>query len=327
MATVGSTNLTLSDWAKRTDPDGKVPVIVELMSETNAILEDAIVIEGNQSDGHKTVVRTGLPTATWRMLNYGVQPQKSTTAPIYDKCGMLETISEVDADLLGMGGDINAMRLSEDRAFIEGMNNQMATAMFYGNAQTDPEQITGLAPRYSDLSAGNGANIIDCGGTGSDNTSVWLIAWDEMTCFLTFPKGSKAGLQHIDMSPNGPIHLQDAAGGKYLGYSTHYKWNVGVVVKDWRYVVRLANIDVSSISSVNLIDKMSQALETIQTTTMGKLCFYMNRTVRTELRRQTHNKTNVNLTLESAGGKAVKDFDGVPVRLCDAILNTEARVV
>lgn len=327
MATVGSSNLTLSDWANRTDPNGKVPVIVELMSQSNPILEDAVVIEGNQSDGHKTVVRTGLPTATWRMLNYGVQPQKSTTAPIYDKCGMLETISEVDADLLGMGGDINAMRMSEDRAFIEGMNNQMATALFYGNASTDPEQITGLSPRYSDKSADNGSNIIDCGGTGSDNTSVWLIAWDEMTCFMTFPKGTKAGLHHIDMSKDGPIHLEDAAGGKYLGYSTHYKWNVGVVVKDWRYVVRAANIDVSDIANVNLIDKMSEMLETIQTTNLGKLCFYMNRTVRTELRRQIHNKSNVNITLDTAGGKTVTAFDGVPVRLSDALLNTEARVV
>lgn len=33
MSTLGSTVLTLADWAKRLDPDGKVPAIVEMLSQ------------------------------------------------------------------------------------------------------------------------------------------------------------------------------------------------------------------------------------------------------------------------------------------------------
>lgn len=327
MATVGTDNLTYSDWAKRIDPEGKVPVIVELMSKTNAIIEDAVVVKGNLEDGHKTIVRSGLPEATWRILNYGVQPKKSKTTPVTDRCGMLETISEVDAQLAMMSGDVNAFRASEDKGFIEGMNQDFAETLFYGNTDANPERINGFAMRYSSLSAENGVNIIDAGGTGSDNSSIWLIAWDDMTCHLTFPKGSKAGLQHKDMSPGDPIHIFDDDNNKLLGYSTHYKWDVGLVVRDWRYVVRIANIDISDIANTDLIDIMGDALETIQGTTVGRLAFYMNRTVRKNLRKQIHNKANVELNLGNAGGHSVKDFDSVPVRLCEALLNTESRVV
>ena len=47
MATLATTNLTLADWAKRTDPDGRIPVVAELLSQTNEILDDAVFKEGN----------------------------------------------------------------------------------------------------------------------------------------------------------------------------------------------------------------------------------------------------------------------------------------
>ena len=54
--------------------------IIELLSQTNEILDDMLVVEGNLPTGHQTTIRTGLPQATWRLLNQGVQPGKSTTA-------------------------------------------------------------------------------------------------------------------------------------------------------------------------------------------------------------------------------------------------------
>ena len=86
MATIGANALTLADWAKRLDPQGKVPSIVELLAQTNEILQDMLWVEGNLPTGHRTTVRTGLPTVAWRLLNNGVQPSKSTTAQIDEQC-------------------------------------------------------------------------------------------------------------------------------------------------------------------------------------------------------------------------------------------------
>lgn len=329
MATVGNGNLTLSDWARRRE-DAKIAKIVEILNDTNAILEDMQWLEGNLPTGHKTTVRSGLPSVAWRLLNYGVQPSKSRTVQVTDTCGMLESYAEVDKSLADLNGDTSEFRLSEDKAFIEAMNQEMASTLFYGNTATDPEKFLGLAPRYAD---GNGPendeNVLNAGGTGSDNTSIWLVTWGPNTCHGIFPKGQLTGLQHKDLSE---VTLEDAAGGRFQGYRSHYKWDAGMTLRDWRYVVRIANVDISSLTkdasglSADLVDLMVQAIELIPNTGMGRPAFYANKTITSYLRRQISNKDNVNLSLDDVAGKKVMNFDGIPVRKCDALLNTESAV-
>jgi paraquat-inducible protein B len=174
MATLGTTVLTYADWAKRMEEDG-IAAIIELLSQTNEILLDMLVLEGNLPTGHKTTVRTGLPQATWRLLNYGVPQGKSTTAQIVDTTGNLETYAEVDKDLADLNGNTSEFRMSEVTAFLEGMNQQMATTAIYGNTGVNPERFMGIAPRYNTVTtatAQTAANVIDMGGTGSTNTSL-----------------------------------------------------------------------------------------------------------------------------------------------------------
>lgn len=331
MATLGATNPNMLDVVKRLDPDNKIAMIVEMLAEQNEILQDMTAVEGNLPTGHRTTVRSGYPSSTWRKLNYGVQPSKSRTVQITDSCGMLENYAEVDKALADLNGNTAAFRISEDRAFLESMNQTMADALFYGDSSVDPEKFMGLAPRFSSTSAENGQNIIlaDGSASGSDQTSIWLVCWGENTVHGIYPKGSMAGFKHQDL---GEVTLEDADGGKYQGYRTHYKWDIGLTVRDWRYVVRIANIDTSRLTSdpatsgTNLIDAMTRAIELLPSQMMGRPVFYCNRTVRSYLRRQITNKSNVNLTLDEVAGRRVLAFDDIPVRRCDAILNTEAVV-
>jgi len=331
MATLATTNPTLADVTARLTQDGRIdPMIVEMLNETNEILDDMTVIEANGFTEHKTTVRSGLPTGTWRKLNYGVQPEKSRTVPVKDSMGMLETYAEVDKALADLNGNSATWRMSEDRAFLEGLNQTMATTLFYGDSSLDPEKFMGLAPRYNSLSAENAMNIVDGGGTGSDNASIWLVVWGPNTCHSLYPKGSGAGLQARDL---GEQTLTDAEGGRYQGYRTHYKWDLGMTLRDWRFVSRIANIDVSDLTKnasagADLIDLMTQALEIIPNVGMGRPAFYMPRKIRSFLRRQITNKVaSSTLTLETVAGKKVVTFDGVPCRRTDALLLTEARVV
>lgn len=329
MATLAVNALTLLDHAKRLDPDGAIADIVEILEQSNEILSDMAFMEGNLPTGHKTTIRSGLPAATWRQLNYGVQPSKSTTVQITDSIGMLESYSQVDKSLADLNGNTAEFRMSEDMAFIEGMNQDFATTMFYGDTKVTPEKFMGLAPRYSQKSgAENGANVLLGGGAGSTNTSVWLIAWGANTIHGIYPKGSKAGVFTED---KGQQTVLDAQGGMYEAYRKHYKWDAGLVLRDWRYVVRIANIDVTALTKnaatgADLIDLMAQSLEQIQDLTKGKPVFYVNRIVKSFLRRQMMNKANVNLTLQDVAGKSVMMFDGVPVRRCDKLLSTEATI-
>ncbi len=330
MATLSTGALTLLDWAKRLDPDGTVPQIVELLAQTNEILADMSWIEGNLPTGHRTTVRTGLPTVYWRMINQGVPPSKSSTAQVDEQAGMLEAWSEVDVDLAKLNGNINAFRLSEAKAFIEAMNQEMAQTIFYGNGGLAPEEFTGLAPRYSSLSAGNAENIIDAGGSGSDNTSIWLVSWGPETVHGIFPKGSKAGLVHEDYGEVTVEVTAGVAGNRMRALQERYQWKGGVSVRDWRHVVRIANIDASDLlggSPADLVDFMEQAVEMLPNDT-GRKAFYMNRRARRILRRivRTDVAAGGGLTYENFGGKSILTFDGVPIRRADQLLNTEARV-
>lgn len=328
MAVKGLTALTLADWGKRIDPNGKVDKIIELLSQTNPILLDMMIMESNSPTGHKTTVRTGLPDATWRLLNYGVPNSKSTTAQVTDTMGMLETYAEIDKSLADLNGNTAEFRLSEDRAFLEAMNQKMAQTLFYGDTSVNPQQFMGLASRYSSKSAGNGQNIIDAGGTGTDNTSIWLVVWSENTVHGIFPKGQKAGLQMQDL---GEQTLRDSAGGQYQGYRTHYKWDNGLTLRDWRYVVRIANIDVSDLSvpasAANIVTQMVKALHRVPNLKMGRAAFYMNRTVAQALDLQSLDKASLALSVKETEGEWWTTFRGIPIRETDAILETEARVV
>jgi hypothetical protein len=334
MATLSSGALTLADWAKRLDPDGKVPIVAELLSQSNEILEDAVFSEGNLPTGHRVVIRTGLPTAYWRSINQGIPTSKSTTVQVDEAVGMLEAYARVDKDLAELNGNTAAFRLSEDTAFLEAMNQAQASTMLYGNPSTDPRQYLGLAARYGAISgAGNAANIIDAGGTASNNTSIYLVVWGENTVFCTFPKGSKAGLIHEDQ---GILTVYDGNNNPFQAYQTHYQWKNGLVVKDWRYVVRIANINTANLvaesSAADLVKLMSRALDRIPNFGMGRAVFYMNRTVYSMLRIQALNKSqnaiDVQQGLNQFGTpQSWTQFEGVPLRRVDQILNTEARVV
>lgn len=332
MATLSAIHPTLLDVTKRLDPDGKVDTIAELLAQTNEVIDDMVWLEGNLPTGHKTTVRTGLPTPTWRKLYGGVQPTKSTTAQIQDSCGMLEAYAEVDKALADLNGNSASFRLSEDRAHIEGMNQTFASTLFYGNEGTQPEAFTGFAPRFNTKSGAlNGENILlaDGSASGADQTSIWLVVWGGNTVHGIYPKGSKAGLA---MSDKGQVTVEniDGNGGRMEAYRTHYRWDLGLCVRDWRYVVRIANVDTSALTKnasagSDLIDMMTQACEMIPSLSMGRPVFYMNRTVRSFLRRQIMNKVaSSTLTMEEVAGKKVVAFDGIPVRRCDSILSTES---
>jgi hypothetical protein len=297
MATIGSTALTFADWAKRLDDDYRIASIIEILSQTNEIMDDMLVVEGNLPTGHKTTIRTGLPQATWRMLNYGVPNGKSTTAQITDTIGNLETFAVIDRDLADLNGN---------------------------TAQT-------------------AANVIDMGGTGSTNTSIWILTWGADTLHGIFPKGKTTGLQHEDM---GVWPVQDANGNTYMAYRDHFKWELGMSVRDWRYAVRLCNIDVALLNGVNaanILNGMVRALRRMPTgmarTTpvqssdaptisgpMGRAVIYCNRVVSTYLDLQAMNKTNVLLAMREFEGHVVSTFRGIPIRTVDAILNTESRL-
>lgn len=331
MGILTSTMPTLIDKFSREDSNKKIMKIVELMAKRNDILMDAEYQECNDGSKHKTTMRSGIPEPTWRMFNQGIQPSKSQTVPVLDTTGMMEDYGLVDKALADLSGNADAFRTSENMAKLQGFNNKAARYMIYGNTQAEPQAFLGLAPRYNDKSAESGANIVDAGGTGSTNTSIWFVTWGEMTTHLLYPKGSVAGFQHKFL---GQQTARAENGGDFEAYRDHFKWDIGMSVRDWRANARIANIDVAALTrdgatGANIIDLMIDALYRIDNPEQGegRTIIYANRTIQSWLHKQAMNSKNVNLTLGEYGGKKIPEFLGIPIKRNDAILNTEARVV
>lgn len=352
MPLVSSGRNTLIDIAKSFGPDGKVATVAELLNQSNELIQYMNFIEGNLPTGHKGVVRTGLPTVQLRSFYRGVKVSKSGRATIEDVCAMLEGRNEIDKDLADLNGNAPAFRLSEGLSFIESMNQSFAQQLIYGDTSANPDGVLGLTPRYNSLSATNSQNIIDAGGSGSDNTSVWLVVWGENTVTGIYPKGSQAGLTQQDL---GEIDAFDENNDRFRAYAELWKWKFGLHVKDWRYAVRIANIDVSdltgqtgtqAITAATWLNKlMIKALARIPSMGMGTATFMASRTVKEMLSVAALDKSQnalsftqgVNqfgtVTAGSVAGQGTGiqggqlNFMGVPVLTVDQLLATEARVV
>lgn len=330
MAVIGasSTFPTLLDQAKRRDPNGQLAQVIELLSQVNPMVEDAVAIEGNLVTGHQVSLRTGLPSGKWRKKNEFIQGSKSTSDQFVETCGSLEDYSKVDIAVAKMYADAAAFRADEDDAFLMGMTNKIETSVIYESTKTAPEAIMGFAGRLDSTTGAAGAQVklLGAGGTNT-NTSIWLVGWGKRQVSLIYPKGSEsAGLVATDL---GEQLLQKDDGSMMRAYVSHFQWELGVAVHDKRYLVRGANIDMATESATGdtivpfMIDMMGQ----IHSLNMCKPVFYVSRSLETLLRKQARVATkNSSLTIEDIAGKKVVHMDGIPVRRCDAILNTEAAV-
>lgn len=330
MPQIGDTYLNLADGFKRSGAgESREAIIAELLSQTNEIMLDAHAMPANDGASHISTVRTGLPSTTWRKLYKGVPVSKSTTQQVRDTCGMLESFSSHDRDLVDKQVMPQRFRIIESRAHLEAMGQEMAATFIYGDTAVDPEKFMGLAPRYDAYQDGDDTkssfNVIDAGGEAADaNTSIWFVKWGDSTAHFIYPKGSKAGLRHDDL---GLDTVEDSDGNPYRAYRDHYKHDIGFVVKDWRAIARVANIDVAEMRAGNaaIEDFMLEAFYRTDDTS-GTMAIYCNREVQVALHKRAKSQQNVNLTLETFEGRKVVSFLGAPIRRVRAIRNDEALV-
>lgn len=332
MAVLGGTFLTMKDLAKRMDPNHQLAKIVESLSQKNSMFEHMPWVECNDNTRHHTTSRTGLPTPTWVRLNQGQTAQVSLTDQFTDTCGALTTRSVVDPRLARIGGDPGGVRASEDLAHIAAFSNTVEDALIYASTATNPNRIQGLSPRLNSTTGAAGnqliLNEVAAETDGSDQTSMWFIAWSPETVHGIYPKGHPTGLEMVDMGDNNLV--TDAGGTNQMrAYVTEFIWTFGLVVRDSSATSRLCNIDTSVLTATGATDDtiipgMIRAYGRIKDPNVGRGCIYHNRTVDTYLWLQAREKASHQLRPgDDAAGKPVMKFQLWDLYVSDAITNTE----
>lgn len=340
MATIGSYFPTLID-AYKGSAEGAV---IELLTQQNPILDDAMSVECNMDAVHRHMIRTGLPSVSWGRLYKGIPQSKASMQQVDDTTGFVHARSDIDVRLLNLAPDPAKARLVDTMPFIEALNQEMAAGIFYHDTASSPEKFKGLAARFAayntnpaDPTKPNIANqVIHGGGSGSDNTSIWFVTWGDHATHLLYPKGSKAG---ISVEDKGEQRVLDADGNPYYAKEVIYTWHIGAAVKDYRYNARVANIDVSDMraGTVDVWALMRKAYYRLQSRRINakssRMAIYMNRDVLEVLDAQSSdrallaaNPNYTHLSTQFVEGQEVKFYRGIPIKETDAILNTEALV-
>jgi hypothetical protein len=346
MATLGTSSLGLVDALRHAGADADAN-IVEILNRLSPVYRNGMYVECNNGTAHKHTIRTGLPSVTWGRLYQGIPASKSARAMVQDTTGFVEGLSSVDERLLEISKNGAALRMSEAEGFIEAMAQEIETGFFYHDVATTPEKFKGLAARYGKISSGGAIakQIIDAGGTGSDNTSIWFVTHSEKATAFLHPEGVPAGLQRID---KGSQRVTDANGNAYYVKEELFRQHVGVAVRDWRFNARICNVDVSDTiaGTVDLYKWMRKALYQLQSiyatalankdgtvngnaSVEGRTVIYMSRTILEALDATGTNASNGALMLKpmELEGQTVQSYRGIPIQVSDALLSTEARVV
>lgn len=342
MATLTQSTQSLIDQYKNVDGKGQYIDVIETLNNTaQYCMDDWVWMECNSGLKHTRSIRTGLPTVAWTALYEGIPQSKSAKQTVDDTTGMVEGLSSVDQRQLDLYADNKiAIRSSEARTFVESISQELMTALFYHNTNANARLPKGLGARYgvkATLGAGN--QIIDAGGTGSINTSIWMVEWGYDGLTAIYPKGTVGGIVRENM---GRQRVLDASGNPYYVEEEKIGANIGFSVGDWQRIVRIANIDSANLlaGSVNLYDLLQTAWYRSKTRRVSKLhdqkapgrsVIYANRDVLMMLDKLAYRTANANgqvyLRPAEIEGKEVLTFRGVPIRETDALLNTESRVV
>lgn len=334
MATIGNTYATLAHLLRTQTDGGEIADIIEVLRQSDHMLDDAPVQECNMGTRHLTTIRAGLPEPTWRKLYEGVQPGVGTETTVQESTGQMEAWSETDAKLVELAKNPQRFRMTKAEAHIQGMMLEAGRTVLYGDVALEPTKFTGLTARFSDSAAGNGAQLVDAGGVGSTNTSIWFVTWGADCASLLYPEGTRGGLSREDKGKQ----TKEVEGGKlYDVYREKFTWDIGMTVGDWRGISRIANIDTTKLGGdhtddaydgAHLIDLMIDAYYKLDVTNRpgGRTVVYTDRMTAANLHKQAMNGKNMNLTLEQADGRPVINFLGHPIRRMDALLATESAV-
>lgn len=317
---------TLADLKQQIGSDGNLMSIIETLQD-NELMMDAKFIEANDTFSNRTLQRTSYPAGQWRQLNSGVSAESGNTTPITDTIGMLESRSVIDATLVSAAPNPAEYRSRMAMSFVRGLSDTLATCLFYGNTNADPEKFMGLAPRLGALSATT--NVIGAGGSGSDTTSVYIVQWGVDKVFFFYPKGSKIGLKHTQITPmEKPEYEVDpnSTAKAYLAHKDHFAWHVGLQVANPRCIARYANIK----ATVNVFneDEVIRLLNRMWQRGKGAT-IYVSPDIKSQMEIALKDKNNV-LYSASAGeglaGEAVLRFRGCPVRAMENIVFTETSI-
>lgn len=332
MAVSGNSRMNVLDLTKQSDPDGKPAKVAEVMVQINPLFDDMPMFPSNAPTGHQVTMRSSLPTVSTGRINQGVARSKSTTRQVVDTLCLINGSCEFDERLRDIyGANFEEARWGENRMFIESITQKATNLILYGNENADDSQFTGIITRYNSLSGPNAAYTINAGGSGSDNTSIVIVDWEENYASGIHSPSAPAGIKVLE---RGSQRVTDIAGNPFYALTTDYRVNMGITIKDPAHVARVCNIDVSDIQAAgnssyagpNLLKLLTDAMYVMKAPNGATRVIYAPNVVLNALDNLVQVKANLALAYGEWHGQPVLTYRGFPMRRVDQFSLAETKV-
>ena len=331
MATVGTNHVTLADMAAQTNPDGSLASkIISRVARKNDLLSILPFTKGNRSDGDQITQLTSMPTIGYIKINKAPTFSKAGHTQITNTVGIIKTLNKIDPELAARYPNPEQYRVNKDVAFTEAIRQQVASDIVYSNKATTPEKFDGMAVRYGTVNTvrnNPGYYMINGGGSGSDNLSIWVAKVGPEGLHGIVGKEGQPGLTTKD---KGTQWLGDADGNEMEWMVTEFRWELGVQVANPGAVVRICNIDKSALvteSSAADLSKLIYKAQELLEDVPGQAVILMNKTARAHLAIQASTETTLGLHDKMATfPERVPSINGMPVLLMDTLTNAEATI-
>lgn len=332
MATVGSDTYNLINIAKHYN-NGKMLKVANLLEEVNDIHKVMPFVPANDGSRHISAAQATLPKSYKKIIGEGVASSVGTVTQQQDNCAITENWMEIEDRLVEKypidNGSRGAFLKTKEVAHMESLMQEKTEDLFYSNQNTNLTAINGFFSRYNSSTGNIGRNVIKGVGTGATNMSCMAVTFEPEKIFGIYPEGSAGGLQTSALEVNN--FERDSKNIRL--YKKRFAFECGLVVADWRYGARLANVDVNKITTNasdkdDLIRGVQKLLQRLHKRERGKTFLFMNRTFRDELDLQLYKKLGDNggLTYKDVSGMYVDHFRETPILIVDGLKTTEAAI-
>jgi len=337
---LNSRYITLRDVNSGRKPDGSMDTdVVEIMAQENPVLQDIPWRECSKGREDVTTIRTGMPKATLRMFYEGVVGSKSTKKQVTNACCTVSTAIEVDMRQYRQTKDKEAYLADERRAHADVAGQGIARLLWYGDTKDDPRGINGIFRTLSEYAPNGCADdkiaafyCLNGGGAqGGSLRSISLVGWGNKSVHGLYPEGTSMGLDIGELKDDYvDVENPDGSTGRLLMGIQEMNWEAGLAIRDYRYMGRIANIDLATAFNANGVPDYTEMLRRLVCRVKGEGVnqrLYMCRMMFEVLAVQFGRKTQENaIKYPDLMQKLDGSILGIPVSYNDALNCDEVAV-
>lgn len=341
MAVIGTNALTLRDTAEaaRKKTGELKETILDLVSQENGVMNDATFVRADNGDRLSSDFINYNPQGEWVALGDGVAASKTGFSTAWDTCGRIKARVQIPQELYDRTKQKEELVHRHIRAISNGMQEQVASAIFYANIANEPRKFNGLSDFYDKYSRSGATrrhfdfNVINAAPTSTAALrSIWLVGWGDMgvTCF--YPEMSNSAGLTVGPMEKMPVDTSKDGSGKITWHLTQeITWDVGLAVRNFQCAGRLCNIDLTTARSTasyaqSLITLLRHLRSRVKTAGV-KRAFYMDENTWEIIEDALASLTQTNAIKYGDLQQSKPDtLWGIPIHVCDALDTNEASV-